>query len=237
MGIFKSTGRILGGITSSLVGGTASTLGTDSGTIMSGIPFLGEGFAAKNANDFSAQQAQKQMDFQREMSNTAHQREVADLRAAGLNPILSAGGSGSSSPSGAMATGQAGSGAGSSAKFIQAMFNLERDQARASINKDKADTELANETKEVQKKQTEVLTHTAKEAKANAEIRENQKITSEKDREFEEKWGTRRREADSLFNYLQKGTSSARDLMQTFGPKGPSIQLPPSNSNRWLKPH
>lgn len=57
---------------------------------------------AQANNDWSAMQAQKQMDFQMYMSNTAHQREVADLQAAGLNPVLSAGGSGASTPSGAM---------------------------------------------------------------------------------------------------------------------------------------
>lgn len=49
----------------------------------------------------STASAQAQMNFQREMSNTAHRREVEDLKAAGLNPVLSAGGSGASTPEGA----------------------------------------------------------------------------------------------------------------------------------------
>ena len=63
------------------------------------------------AMQFNRIEAKKNRDWQEMMSNTAHQREIKDLIAAGLNPVLSAmNGNGAAVTSGATASGVVGSG-------------------------------------------------------------------------------------------------------------------------------
>lgn len=61
---------------------------------ISGIGSIVQGFMGNSA-------AQKQMDFQREMSNTSYQRGMEDMKKAGLNPILAYSQGGASTAAGA----------------------------------------------------------------------------------------------------------------------------------------
>lgn len=89
-----------GGLLGPLIGGAGSYFGARESADAAREANAANIGLAREQMQFSASQAEKQMKFQERMAGTAHQRAMADLKKAGLNPILAAG-DGASSPGGA----------------------------------------------------------------------------------------------------------------------------------------
>lgn len=103
---------------------------------------------ALRSMEFSGVEAQKQRDFQERMSNSAHQRQITDLKKAGLNPILSAT-SGASSPGGAMGSGAQAPMVNEEEAAIRGVSSaMAIKQQSAQIAKIKADTRLTDAQRE-----------------------------------------------------------------------------------------
>jgi len=124
-------------------------------------------FSARSTNRAASAQAARSMEFEERLSKTAHQRQVADMRLAGLNPILSAtGGKGASTPAGKAAPviDPAATATKSAATALQAKRMIaEINQLEAQTNVSYAqDYKLMNESR--------LLQAAYPEAKANAQI-------------------------------------------------------------------
>jgi len=106
-GVIESVGKAISApmVLPAFIGGGASLLG---GILTN----QAQAQQAYSAQSFSAEQAQKQMDFQERMRATQYQTTVKDLMAAGLNPMLAYTQGGASTPTGQTAVMQNALGAG-----------------------------------------------------------------------------------------------------------------------------
>lgn len=187
-------GQLAMAVLPSLIGGAVSSHGSAQAVQQSANSTEKQMNFQREANqkqmDFQKESIDKQMGFQTGMANTSHQRQIKDLIAAGLNPILAAGGSGATSPSGSTSSGATSSGA-SYTGDTQSGYNA---NASALATK-RLGQELTN------------MRATEKQTKSNTYLAEEQKLKTTQDLQNSKE---QRNVIKQSFDLLKEQTSSAK---------------------------
>lgn len=174
MSIFSAIGKGISSITGSDVFKELA------GPVVGGL-FGMHGAQQQNADANAA--SARQMAFQERMSSTAHQREVQDLIKAGLNPILSAGGSGAVSGAGSTYAPVSEAGAAmSSASSVHQMRNL-----RMQNHLLKEQAEQSYSAAQLQKMQAALVPYDMNVRKATERLYQQQ-FETERHRTEEQRW-------------------------------------------------
>lgn len=142
------------------------------------------------AEQFNAEQASIQRQWQTDMSNTAYRRAMGDMKAAGLNPILAANLGGASTPGGATASisgmsslgnpgaamqaglTSAGQAMATAANTKAAMTQADKDKEAAKLNQEQQDLTRKQVDKTIQETRTSKSAEGLNDAAAIAKVGE-----------------------------------------------------------------